>query len=168
MRKASENWSERRRITAPRVTSVLYGVIAIVSVDLAYQPGERADYGEAASYVLLLGIAMTLTRAFVTLVGKEAEIGGHLPLSSYGAIVRDSMLVMVFPVVTDLIIGGAALSTTKWPVLLNVVLYFGVVAVFLIGFLSSYILGRNIRLGLARGAAWAILIIALVALKKLT
>lgn len=168
MAKTSENWSQQRRITAPRVTSVLYGVIAIISVDLAYQPGERADYGEAAWYVLLLGVAMMLTRAFVTLVSKEAEIGAHLPLSGYVAIVRDSMLVLAFPVVTDLLIGGAALSTTRWPILLNVVLYFGIVAVFLVGFLSSYILGRNIRLGLMRGCAWAILTIAVVAMKKLT
>jgi hypothetical protein len=167
MAKSSENWSERRRTMAPRVTSVLYGVIAVISVDLAYQPGERADYGEAAWYILLLGIAMTLTRAFVTMVSKESEIGAHLPVSGYVTIVLDSMLVMVFPVVTDLVIGAAALSTAKWPMLLNVVLYFGILAVFLVGFLSSYILDRNIRLGLTRGFAWAIFIAALVALKKL-
>jgi hypothetical protein len=167
MAKPSENWSERRRIMAPRIASVLYGVIAVISVDLAVSPNERLDYMDAASYILLLGLAMTLTRAFVETVTREAEIGAHLSIKDFGALVRDSLLVMAFPVVTAMLIIGAALATARWTVLLDIVLYFGIAAVFVTGFLSSYVLDRDIRLGLTRGGAWAVLTLALVAVKKL-
>jgi len=167
MAKSSENWSERRRIWAPRIASILYGVIAVISVDLALQSGERVDYVDAATYVLLLGLAMTLTRAFVRAVTREAEIGAHLSIRDFGALVRDSLLVMVFPLITAAEIIAAALATTQWPVLLDIVLYEGIAAVFVIGFLSSYILDRDIRLGLTRGAMWVIFTVAVVLIKKL-
>jgi len=168
MPKSSENWSEQRRILAPRVASVLYGVIAIITVDLAVDPADRPHYGETAFYVLLVGVAMTMTRIFVELVTKEAEIGAHLSVRRSGEIVRDASLVMVFPVLTAVLIVAAALATARWTMLLDIVLYFGIAAVFLIGFLSSYILDRAIGPGLRRGGAWVVLLLALVAVKKLT
>lgn len=165
---SSENWSEQRRIMAPRVASVLYGVIAIITVDLAVEPADRPHYGETALYVLLVGVAMTMTRIFVELITKEAEIGAHLSVRTSGEIVRDASLVMVFPVLTAVLIVAAALATARWTMLLDIVLYFGIAAVFLIGFLSSYILDRAIGLGLRRGGAWVMLLLALVAVKKLT
>jgi hypothetical protein len=56
---------------------------------------------------------------------------------------------------------------TSWLVLLDIILYLGVVAVFAIGFSSSYVLDRDIRLGLTRGAAWVVMALVLVAAKKL-
>ena len=153
---------------APRVASVLYGVIAIITVDLAVEPADRPHYGETALYVLLVGVAMTMTRIFVELITKEAEIGAHLSVRTSGEIVRDASLVMVFPVLTAVLIVAAALATARWTMLLDIVLYFGIAAVFLIGFLSSYILDRAIGLGLRRGGAWVMLLLALVAVKKLT
>jgi hypothetical protein len=64
---------------APRIASVLYGVIAIMTVDLAVQP-DRLRYSEAVLGVLLVGLAMAMTRLFVRVVTKEAEIGAHLPM----------------------------------------------------------------------------------------
>jgi len=168
MPKSSENWSEQRRIMAPRVASILYGVIAIITIDLAVDPVDRPHYGETAFYVLLVGVAMTMTRIFVELVTKEAEIGAHLSVRTSSEIVRDASLVMLFPVLTAVLIVGAALATARWTMLLDIVLYFGIAAVFLIGFLSSYILDRAIGLGLRRGGAWVVLLLALVAVKKLT
>jgi len=153
---------------APRVASVLYGVIAIITVDLAVDPADRPHYGETAFYVLLVGVAMTMTRIFVELVTKEAEVGAHLSIRTSGEIVRDASLVMVFPVLTAVEIVGAALATARWPTLLDFVLYTGFAAVFLIGFLSSYILDRDMGLALRRGGAWLVLLLALVAVKKLT
>jgi hypothetical protein len=167
MAQSSENWSERRRLMAPRIASALYGVIAIMTVDLAVQP-DRLTYSEAASGALLIGLAMTMTRMFVIVVTKEAESGAHLPLRKLGAIGRDASLVMLFPVVTVLSIGVAALVTTRWVILLELILYFSMAAVFLIGFSSSYVLNREIWPALSRGAVWLLLAVVLVALKKLS
>lgn len=151
---------------APRIASVLYGVIAIMTVDLAAQP-ERLRYAEGISGVLLVGLAMTITRIFVRVVTREAEIGAHLPIGELGATVRDSLLVMLFPVLTALLILVAALSTARWTLLLDLILYFGMAAVFVIGFSSSYILDRDIRPALSRGAVWLVFTLVLVAAKKL-
>ena len=67
---------------APRIASVLYGVIAIMTVDLAVQP-DRLRYSEAVLGVLLIGLAMAMTRLFVRVVTKEAEIGAHLPIKEF-------------------------------------------------------------------------------------
>ncbi len=151
---------------APRIASVLYGVVAVITVDLAVQP-DRLAYVEATSGILLIGLAMTMTRIFVRVVTKEAEIGAHLRMREFLAIGSDSLLVMLFPVFTALLIVVAALVTARWVILLDVILYFGMVSVFAIGFLSSYILDRNIRPALSRGVIWLLLTLILVAVKKL-
>ena len=117
--------------------------------------------------VLLIGLAMAMTRLFVRLVTKEAEIGSHLPIKESGALLREAMLVMLFPAATALLIVAGAWTTTRWPILLDIILYFGALAVFVIGFSSSYVLDRNIRLGLTRGAVWVVMALMLVAIKKL-
>ncbi len=109
---------------------------------------------------------MAMTRLFVRVVTKEAEIGAHLPMKESRPLVYESMLVMLFPGTTALLILLAAWTTTRWLILLDTLLYFGVAAVFVIGFLSSYVLGRDIRLGLTRGALWVLMTLALVAVKK--
>lgn len=137
-----------------------------MTVDLAVQP-DRLRYAEAILGVLLIGLAMAVTRLFVRVVTKEAEIGEHLPMKESATLLLESMLVMLFRSAAAVLILLAALTTTRWPLLLDVILYFGVVAVFVIGFSSSYVLDRNIRLGLGRGAAWVLMALALVAIKKL-
>ena len=84
-----------------------------------------------------------------------------------GTLMRESMLVMLFPGATALLILLGAWTTTGWLVLLDIILYLGVVAVFAIGFSSSYVLDRDIRLGLTRGAVWVVMALVLVAVKKL-
>ena len=136
-----------------------------MTVDLAVQP-DRLRYSDAVLGVLLIGLAMAMTRLFVRVVTKEAEIGAHLPMKEAGTLMRESMLVMLFPGATALLILLGAWTTTQWLILLDIILYFGVVAVFVIGFSSSYVLDRNIRLGLTRGSVWVVMAIVLVALKK--
>ena len=109
---------------------------------------------------------MAMTRLFVRVVTKEAEIGAHLPIKESGTLLRESMLVMLFPSITALLILLAAWTTTRWLILLDIILYFGVAAVFVIGFSSSYVLDRGIRLGLTRGAIWVLMSLALVGIKK--
>lgn len=43
---------------APRIASVLYGVIAIMTADLIVEP-DRLKYAESTWGVLLIGLAMT-------------------------------------------------------------------------------------------------------------
>jgi len=136
-----------------------------MTVDIAVQP-DRLKYSDAVLGVLLIGLAMTLTRFFVRFITKEAEIGAHLTMKESGTLVRDSMLVMLFPCITSLLILLGAWTTTRWLILLDIILYFGVVAVFVIGFSSSYVLDRDIRLGLKRGAVWSGMALVLVAVKK--
>jgi hypothetical protein len=75
------------------------------------------------------------------------------------------MLVMLFPAATALLIAVGAWTTTRWP-FCSIVLYFGALAIFVIGFSSSYALDRNIRLGLTRGTVWVLMALVLVAIKK--
>jgi len=112
MANSTEIWSEQRRIKAQRVAAVLYGVIAIMTAELVLQP-DKFGYAEAAIGSLLIGFAMTVTRIFVRVVTKEAEIGAHLPIAEAGAIVRDSILVMVFPSITALVVAAAALANIR-------------------------------------------------------
>ena len=58
MANVTEAWSEKRRLMAPRVAAVLYGVIAIVTADLILQPG-KVTYAEAVLGALLIGFSMS-------------------------------------------------------------------------------------------------------------
>ena len=164
--KSCENWSQQRRIAAQHVASVLYGVIAIMTADLAAQPG-KFGYTEAGLGVLLIGLAMTITRLFVKVVIKETELGAHLSVAEFAALMRDSLWVMLFPVITVALIIVGALATAEWKALLDDILYVGMGTVFAIGFLSSYILDRVFRLALRRAFAWLLLSVIIVAAKRL-
>jgi hypothetical protein len=166
MTRYTEIRSEQRQIRAHRVAATLYGVIAIMTAELAVQPSEFS-YTEAALGALLTGFAMTVTHIFVEVVKKETEIGTHLPIGKAGAIMRDSLLVMLFPATTAILIVVAALTTARWTILLDAVLYLGMVTVFMTGFLSSYLLGRRIQAALLRGTGWLLLSLVLVAAKYL-
>ena len=166
MANVTEVWSKKRRLMAPRVAAVLYGVIAIVTADLILQPG-KVTYAEAAVGALLIGFAMTLTHVFVKVVTKEAEIGAHLPIAKIGTIIQDSLFVMAFPTITMLVVAAASQSAMQSTILLDAIFYLGIAAVFTIGFLSSYVLDREIRLALSRGGLWTLLILVLLAAKAL-
>ena len=166
MAKSTENWSDQRRIWAQRIASALTGVIAIMTADLAVQHN-KLGYVEVELGVLLIGFAMTVTRVFIRIVTKEAEIGAHLPIAVAGAMVRDSLFVMLFPVISALLIVAAALTNMQWTILLDVVLYFGTLTVFAIGFHSSYVLDRKFRPALSRGGLWTILCLVLLAARAL-
>jgi hypothetical protein len=166
MAKSTELWSKQRQAAAQRVAAVLYGVIAIMTAELSVQAGELG-YAEAAVGALLVGLAMTVARIFVDVVEKETEIGAHLPIRKASAIMVNALLVMLFPAATALLIVVAALTTTRWVILLDVVLYLGMATVFVTGFLSSYVLDRQIRPALSRGAAWLLLSVLLVVAKSL-
>jgi hypothetical protein len=166
MRKLAEDWSEQRRVIAQRVASVLYGVVAILTAELATQPGQL-DYGEGALGALLVGLAMTVTRIFVEVVKKETEIGAHLGFSKSAALIGDSLLVMVFPVFTALMIVVGGLLKTRSGLLLDVIFYVSDVSVFIVGFVSSYILDRKLGLALVRGTVWLMLALVLLAAKSI-
>jgi Kef-type K+ transport system membrane component KefB len=162
----SDNWSKQRQIAAQRVSAILYGVVAVITAELSVRAGEYS-YFETALGAIVVGFAMTATRIFVEVVKKETEIGAHLPLVKAGAVVADSLLVMLFPLVTALLIVIAALTTESWATLFNSVLYVGIGVVFATGFVSSYILDRAPRPALTRGLLWVALCLVLVAAKKL-
>jgi hypothetical protein len=166
MTRSTESRLEQRQIRAQRVAAILYGVIAIMTAELAVQPSEFS-YTEAALGALLTGFAMTVTRIFVEVVKKETEIGAHLPIGKAGAIVRDSLLVMLFPATTAVLIVVAALTTTRWTALLDAVLYLSMATVFVTGFLSSYLLGLGIQAAFLRGISWLLLSLVLVVAKYL-
>jgi hypothetical protein len=74
---------------------------------------------------------------------------------------------MLFPAITALLIVIAALTTTQWVFLLEIILYLCVGAVFVISFLSSYVLDRDMRRALSRGIVWVSLTLVLLSVKKL-
>jgi hypothetical protein len=162
----SDNWSKQRQAAAQRVSAILYGVVAVMTAELPVRAGEYSHF-ETALGAIVVGFAMAVTRTFVEVVKKETELGAHLPLLNAGAIVADSLLVMLFPIVTGLLIVIAALTTESWATLLDSVLYVGSVTVFATGFVSSYILDRAPRPALTRGLLWLVLCLAMIAAKKL-
>src|SRR5262245_35623004 len=129
MESSTQHRSTQRQVLAQRIAAALYGVIAIMTAELAVEPGQLS-YLEAVLGALLVGLAMMTTRVFVEVVKKETEIGERLPIYKAGMILRDSALVMLFPTITALLIIAAALSTTKWTRLLDIVLYLGEVTIF--------------------------------------
>jgi hypothetical protein len=84
---------------------------------------ELAAQAKAALGDLLVGLAMTATRFFIDLVKKETQIEAYLPINKAGAIVRDSPLVMLLPAATALLIVVSAPTTSRWTVMLDVLLY---------------------------------------------
>jgi hypothetical protein len=165
MAQAIEHSSTPRQALAQRIAAALYGVIAIMTAELAVEPGQLS-YVEAVLGALLVGLAMMTTRVFVEVVKKETEIGERLPITKAGMILRDSALVMLFPSITALLIVAAALSTTKWTNLLDLVLYLGEVTIFATGFLSSYLRDGAVRPALMRGTGWMVLSLILIAAKN--
>jgi hypothetical protein len=163
---STESWSVERRLAAQRVSAILYGVISIMTAELSVQ-GDEFGYAETALGALLVGFAMTVTRIFIELVKKETEIGAHVSIGKSGEIMRDSVLVMLFPAMTALLVVVAALTTVKWSILLDFLLYLGMATVFVVGFLSSYVLDREIRPALLRGVGWLFLSLVLVVAKNL-
>ena len=166
MKPASPAWSERREENANLVASVLYGVIAIMTAELAVEP-EEVSYDEAALGAVLIGLAMMLTRFFVDLVKKETELHAHIGLRKAGALLRVSLPVLAFPLLVAAILFVAPRLGLRWHVLIDLVLYLSIAAVFLLGFGSSYVLDSQARPALARGTAWTLLSLVLFAAKKL-
>jgi hypothetical protein len=166
MEKTIEHWSKPRQAVAQRISATLYGIVGIMTAELPLQPGEFG-YAETALGAMLVGFAMYVAHVFVILVKVESEIGSHLPLRGARGIAFDSLLVLAFPGMTTLLIVVAARMTARWTVLLDVVLYLGMAAVFATGFFSSYVLDRAVGPAFRRALLWLLLAIAFVAAKSL-
>src|SRR5215469_12688688 len=164
MTQSIEHWSKPRQAVAQRLSATLYGVVGIMTAELPLQPGEFG-YTETAIGALLVGFAMYVAHFFVILVKVESEIGSHLPLRGAWGIARDSLLVIVFPAMTALLIIGAASITARWTILLDVVLYLGMATVFATGFFSSYVLDRAAGPALRRALVWLLLSVGFVVAK---
>jgi hypothetical protein len=162
----SPAWSERRGDNANLVASVLYGIVAMMTAELAIEPGEFS-YDEAALGALLIGLAMMVTRFFVDLVKKETELHAHLGWRKAGALLRMCVPVLAFPALTAAMLFFAPRLGLEWGALIDLVLYLSVAAVFLLGFFSSYLLDGKARPALVRATVWTVLSLALFAAKKL-
>jgi hypothetical protein len=160
------NWSESRKKFARGTASVLYGVIGIMTADLAYEPGVAPMYAEAVG-ALLIGLAMALTHSFVELVQDEARRGSHLSFDEALDLSRSSLLVMTFPaVVAALIMMGRVVGLPS-ALLDRCLPYVSVVTVMGLGFGSSYVLDRRLRLALLRAVSWTLISLVLFAAKQL-
>ncbi len=166
MRPASPAWSQRRAARANLVASVLYGVIAIMTAELAVEPGE-VSYDEAALGALLIGLAMMLTRFFVDLVKKETELHAHIGLGGAGALLCISLPVLGFPTLVAAMLLFAPRLGLDWGALIDLVLYLSIATVFPLGFGSSYVLDGKPGPALLRGIFWTLLSLVLFAAKKL-
>jgi hypothetical protein len=166
MKPAFPAWSEQRGENANLVACVLYGVIAIMTAELAVEP-DKVSYDEAALGALLIGLAMMFTRFFVDLVKKETELHAHLGLRRTGALLRASLPVLGFPALVAAMLFVAPRLGLRWDALIDLVLYLSVAAVFVLGFGSSYLLDGKASTALLRGAVWTLLSLVLFAAKKL-
>ena len=162
----TSSWSEPRKKLATAVASVLYGVIAIMSADLAYEPGRASRYALAVGAVLV-GLAMALTHLFVNLVEDETRRGSHLEPDGFRAILRSSLWVMAFPIVVALLILAGQFIGLRTGLLADLLPYFSVATVTVLGFGSSYALGGKWAPALMRGVSWTLLSLVLFAAKQL-
>ncbi len=163
---AAAEWSPSRRKLANAVASVLYGVIAIMSADLAYEPG-RASRFAVATGAFLVGLAMALTYLFVHLVEDETRTGSHLEPEGFWPIFYSALWVMVFPtVVTVLVLLGQFIGLRSG-LLADMLPYFSVVTVTMLGFGSSYALNGQLAPALTRGVSWTLLSLVLFVAKEL-
>jgi hypothetical protein len=160
------DWSKPRKKLANDVASVLYGVIAIMSAELAYQPGSASALVTATG-AMLVGLAMALTRMFVELVKRETELGSHIGLGEAEALLRSSLLVLLFPSVVAILVLILPLLGVQRGALADAVPYIGVASVSGLGFGSSFVLDRKPGPALARGLSWTFLSLVLFAAKEL-
>jgi hypothetical protein len=166
MAHATPEWSEQRRHAANLVACVLYGVIAIMTVELAIDPG-RFRYLEGAAAALVVGAVIAMTRFVVEVVKKETETGTHLPLVKMASLFWESWLVLAFPALVAAIIVVSGALGMRVPALLDSVFYLGIAAVFLLGLGSSYVLDGRLGHALRRGLSWTVLSLILSAIKIL-
>jgi hypothetical protein len=165
-REVTPDWSLERKKLANGVASVLYGVIAIMTAELAYEPGVAAAQTVAAG-VLLVGFAMALTRMFVELVKSETERGAHIGFKEARTLLRSSILVLAFPgAVAALVLIGQLLGLPRGAVA-QATPYFSVATVMVLGFGSSYVLDRKPGPAVMRGLCWTLLSLVLFAAKQL-
>jgi len=160
------SWSEPRKRLASAVASVLYGVIAIMSADIAYEPGRASRYALAVG-ALLVGFAMALTHLFVNLVEDETRRGSHLESGGLRAILRSSSWVMAFPIVVALLVLAGQFIGLRTGLLADLLPYFSVATVTMLGFGSSYALVGKWAPALARGLSWTMLSLVLFLAKQL-
>ena len=159
-------WSDSRKKFANGVASVLYGVIAIMSADLAYAPG-MASRSAVAAGALVVGFAMSMTHTFVELVNIETQRGAHVGWHEASELLRSSLLVMAFPgVVAGLILAAQYLGLEQGT-LAELLPYASVATVMVLGFGSSFVLDRRLIPALTRGAFWMLLSLLLFAAKQL-
>lgn len=166
MKPPSPAWSQRRAARANLVASVLYGVIAIMTAELAVEP-DKISHHEAAVGALLIGLAMMLTRFFVDLVKKETELHAHIGWRGAGTLLRACLPVLAFPMLVAAMLLFAPRLGLNWGALIDLVLYLSIAAVFLLGFGSSYVLDGKTGPALGRGFFWTLLSLVLFAAKKL-
>jgi hypothetical protein len=160
------DWSEPRRRVAKGTASVLYGVIGIMTADLAYEPGTAPRYAEAAG-ALLVGLAMALTHSFVELAQNEARRGAHLGFEEALELSLSSLLVMVFPTLVAALILLAQLIGLPTGLFPRWLPYLSVITVMGLGFGSSYVLDRRLGLAALRAAIWALVSLVLFGAKQL-
>ena len=159
-------WSESRKKFANGVASVLYGVIAIMSAELAYVPGIASKYAVAAG-ALIVGFAMSMTHTFVELVATETHRGAHVGWHEAWELLRTSLLVMAFPAVVAVLVLAAQFLGLKPGALADILPYVSVATVMVLGFGSSFALDRRMGPALVRAASWTVLSLLLFAAKQM-
>jgi hypothetical protein len=159
-------WSEPRKRFAKGTASVLYGVIGIMTADLAYEPGSVPKYAVAVA-AFLVGVAMALIHSFVELVKNETQRGSHLRLSEALELSRASLLVMMFPTLVAALILASQFIGLEPGVLARLLPYFSVVTVMALGFGSSYVLDGQLRPASIRALSWTLVSLVLFGAKQL-
>jgi hypothetical protein len=163
---ATKAWSESRKRFAKSTASVLYGVIGIMTADLAYEPGSVPKYAVAAG-ALLVGLAMALTHAFVELVQSETQRGAHIRLSEALELSRSSLMVMIFPTAVAGLILVSELLGVRPRTVADWLPYLSVITVIALGFGSSYALDRKVAPAFGRAISWTLVSLLLFGAKQL-
>jgi hypothetical protein len=141
-------------------------VVGIMSADLAIK-ANTYEFSELVVGDLVVGGAVMLLKIFYEIVRTETETGTHLRLNELAAISREAIFVMAFPIVAAVLIMLDAVLAGGQGVLLDIILYFGVTTIFVIGFYTSYSIDGVIMLALRRGIVWAVLGALIVITKKM-
>ena len=129
-----------------------------MSMESLYEYGSRAGlwrvlriFEDSKLPLTVFGVAMALTRFFVEVVKKETEQGAHLKLTAAGPLLRRSLYALAFPAVVAVIILIERRLGASGSTIIDTLLYVSVAAVFALGFVSSFLLDRQIPHALLRG-----------------
>ena len=158
-------WTAARKHIANDTSATFYGILATLSAALPL-PADQLTVTETVLGAMFIGLVGLANRWFMDALKLETELGRRLTLKEAPALLRQSALALLFPVVSAGTIGVGSLIGISLASGLDTVFYLGVLMAFVSVFLSSFVLDQRILPALRRGSMWAALTILILVVRR--